>query len=205
MNILKLSQDLRKKMKSVYQCIQAMNALVHCAKSNDCLERVISHHGASLDELRGKISEFNTLMRDVSSWSVRFTSHKAYFLFPVGRAYAAYQRMFELIDEFAPLIKATGEIDAYLAIAQWYNSGTDHAPRCLVRYNSKELPQIHASNMWDPLDRQDKVVLQDATHYGHTPLPEVEKRNILLALTCGVTCAQRFTITPHMEHLVKST
>jgi len=205
-----ICRHLQGKMIGVADYLRGMKQLYRVAKSNTVLCKT-----PSMGALRQVVSssgkrsaQFNKLIELLDTST--FTGTPSVFSL-MGRVLAAHELMKEAKAEFADALRAAGELETYVGLAQLVRKhAASDARYCFVDFVKGE-PVIEARGCWNPFVNPMHAVLNNVTFGsngmrgmiltgpntgGKSTLIKGLMIDVLLAQTFGIAAAQSFTMTP---------
>ena len=129
-----------------------------------------------------------------------------------GRVLAAYSLMQDVKHEFAPALRALGEVDVLMSTSKLYKKFENtRVSYTFPTYVDKDRPEITAINIWNPFVPTNKVVESSIVIGNEMPQngiitgPNAGGKstflkgltiNVLLAQTLGIAPVEKLTFTP---------
>lgn len=121
-----------------------------------------------------------------------------------GRVIAAYQLMLEQRDQFVYVLKAIGELDAYLSVARLYKEfETERVRFCFPTYLEDAAPSLALTETWNPVIDRSKVVANAANLGGNATRNLIitgpnagGKSTYMKSVVLSAICAQTIGIAP---------
>ncbi len=123
-----------------------------------------------------------------------------------GKALAAFNIMLEIKDQYAPLLKEVGQIDAFVAVAKRLKATmtNPNAQFCFAEYEVADKPHVALTDFWHPILNQDTVVTNNFEFGGQDKASNITitgpnaggKSTILKGLTVSIMLAQTLGIAP---------
>jgi DNA mismatch repair protein MutS len=164
--ILKASREL-------YSLVKDHPTLTHALKHFVDLEKVATSAPTLSQEVRELMRELatDTFKGESSSWSY------------MGRVHVAHNRFMDCKDEFIPLLKALGEIDMLLSIAQVISDCKDKQQQyCFTQFvTNAEDPCLEVTDAWNPvLETNERAAEKLVTETLHLSNDKDAVSNILL-------------------------
>lgn len=190
--------------KDLYLLLKQYPTITNNISSFKALEHLMTYKSNS--------ASFNDLLYMLDTNT--FTGSPTLFSF-VGRILAAYTMLLEMKDLFLDGVRATGEIGAYLTVANLIDDNQNRSARyCLASFIMQERPYLSARNFWNCFVPTEYAVANDIELGGNNPRTMVLTGpntggkstvlkavliDIILAQTLGIACADEFTFTPFTQ------
>jgi DNA mismatch repair protein MutS len=204
------SNLVQQKMISIASFSNALHAIDQTLAQNSMDAALFSDQKDINTKFSEKLQEFRTLL------ATNTFKGKASVFSLKGKALAAFKIMHEIKDQFAPLLKMVGKIDAFVAIAKFMKSkmSNSHARYCFADYEVATTPHLALTDFWHPRLNQDKVVTNSVEIGGNGASniiitgPNAGGKStvlkgiaiaIILAQTLGIVPASSMTFTPFAQ------
>jgi DNA mismatch repair protein MutS len=207
----KLANYLHSQVNAIAQVRTAMRNLAKITQAHPVLARGIPslihlidvdnghNHSASFVKLWNMLDS-NTFKHEPTTFSIQ------------GRAIAAYHIMQEVKGEFAPMLHAVGELDAFAAVATVFKFHQNKpAHFSFATIINSYTPYLKATNFWHPCldpehaitntveisaDTSPNIVITGPNTGGKTTILKALLANILLAQTFGI-CTGELELAPY--------
>lgn len=215
-NVIRFIQD---KLLGAAAVTRAGENLVFAAYENKCVQSGLTPENSALAVWHQcafaqgtKDTTLATLLKELYTHTL--TPPSSYFSF-AGRVLQLNKGFQgDAKTHLIPLLRAIGEIDAYVSLAKLYRRHKAHFS--FAHYDSQaSTPYVCAHNFWHPMIKPD-VVVKNSLTLGHANTPRngivtgpnaggkstILKGltlNILLAQTCGLVAAESMTLTPFSQ------
>ncbi len=179
------------------------NRLIHANDIHALFDKTNTRYSSKMHQL------INLLLTNTFTGSPSYFCHK-------GRVLAAYKLMTEVKDEFALILHATGELDAFNSCAQLMKEyeNTD-TPYTFAEYRTNQTaPSLMLEEMWNPLvmlntnarivknsinlgpDTRKNALISGPNAGGKSTFMKGLNVAIILGQTLGIVSANKLTFTP---------
>ena len=203
---------IQTKLLHVARLLDAAKVLCATVRRHDALTQALPELAgldATIEALKNSSHDFKKLLDHLATDT--FHGHATITSY-TGRVIAAYQLMLEQRDQFVFVLKALGELDAYLSVARLYKEFQNERVRfCFPTYVEGDAPSLSLSDTWNPVIDRKKVVANschlggDATRNliitgpnagGKSTYMKSVALSAICAQTIGIAPARAMTFTP---------
>jgi DNA mismatch repair protein MutS len=207
-NHINIIKYLQRRLINAGTFVKNTSKMLNFAKNN---EEVFNAWGSviPLNDLyynsHKRITDFDKLFNDL--WTKSTFTPEPSFWSACGRILADTNRMSEAKEQFAPLLQAVGELDAYLSMAKLIKKHrNERVHYCFVNFIQKSTPKLKITNFWHPLIDVKDVVTNSVELGGAVPANILMtgsntggKSTILKSMLLSILLAQTFGIAPADE------
>lgn len=198
---------LQKRLIKAGTFVRTAHGVLELADENSDIKAALEENVATLQEMfrasRNRSNDFENLFNDL--YTTTTFEPEASFWSAAGRILVDAYRMREVRDQFAPLLKTVGELDAYLSMAKLLKKyRKERVGYCFVDFVSRaEKPSLKITNFWHPLIDVKKVVTNSVILGGAVPANILltgsntgGKSTVLKAMLLSILMAQTFGVAP---------
>jgi DNA mismatch repair ATPase MutS len=217
-NEKRLINELHQQLVSLKSCLKAVRSIVTLAQRAGYAPEFF---GLQPDELHlfasAEFKEIESFVRD----SYAAEGSRIGFFSRVGKALSYHQQLQDKKSQITRLMKVVGDLDALVAVADWYEKMTLEADRaCFAEFLPSSCPHIEMKEMWHPAfdpatvvcndlimskENGQHIILSGPNKAGKSSILKAIGINIILAQTYGICAAERAELTPFkklMTHMV---